>query len=236
MPDQLGPLFLPPPPGPAQPMSYLQGVVLSWDPATLEGTVQVGTAVLENLPVLGVAEAASFEVGTVVGIMVAGPTMAIIGRFVTPGTADATDAITQVGRNAHVAAVNIFETTTTGTWTDLTTPGPAVTDVLIGASGKALVTVSAYVGLTNVTGVPATAQAGYAISGATTVAPDISRAVQAESDSAIGGPSYVEFAIAASFTSVVDGLNPGLHTFTMKYQANGNEGAFDTRSISVTAL
>jgi len=225
--DDLTPLFTAAPAGAATPMLYRQGVIRSWNPITLENTVKVGRTVLSNLPVLGVAEAASLAEGATVGIMSVGSTWAIIGRFVIPGTADATDAITQLGSRTRTARIDTNETLTTAAWSDLATVGPLVSGVLVPASGIALVTVTATIG-PNPTVAPEWGAVGFDIAGPSNVAPNLNEALL------IWGARFM----GASRTCVVTGLTPGgPYTFTMKYHGNGTFLTnFSNRVISVVGI
>lgn len=225
--DDLTPLFTAQPAGAAVPMMYRQGVIQTWDPVTLANTVKVGQRVFTNLPVLGVAEAASFTEGSTVGIAVVESTWAIIGRFVIPGTAEAQDAITQIGQRARTARIDTNETLTTAAWSDLATVGPVVTGVLVPASGKAFVTVSATIG-PNPTISPEWGAATYEIIGPTNVAPNLNEALLIWAARFMG----------ASRTSVVEGLTPGgPYTFVMKYHGNGTFLTnFSNRVLTVETL
>ena len=221
--SDLAGLFTAAPAGPAMPMSYRQGVVVEFDPATLANRLLVGGAYLDDVPVLGVAEAASLAAGSVVGLMVVGSTWAIIGRIVTPGTVEATDAITLVSQRTKSDTIATSEATASTSYTDLATVGPTVTGVPIGVSGRAVVSVGAVVGL--LTG--GVAFMSFSISGATTAAADDTRAyIVADNLITIGASKQV----------TVSGLTPGLHTFTAKYRAVNETIAWFDRTITVTAL
>lgn len=234
--DDLTDLITAAPAGSAQPMSYRQGVIVTFDPVTLENTVRVGGAVLTNLNVLGVAEAASLSVGSVVGLMVVGSTWAIIGRMVEPASAEATDAITQVSQRIYTASVATAETTTAIGFTDLGTLGPSVT-ARIGASGRALVLVTSAFQCTDNDSTIRSAQMSYEVSGMTSIIPtDASHGAYLQSK--IDGASTTGEA-GARFTaaSLVESLNPGVNIFTAKYQSgNGVSVGFSDRNITVFAL
>jgi hypothetical protein len=228
MPDQsdLAPLWTPDPAGLAAPMSYLQGTITAWNPVTLQNTVSVGGATLTDLPVLGVAEAATFVPGVVVGLIVAGGTIAILGRLVPPNTADATDAITKLAQQVYTASIATLESTTSTTPTDLATVGPSVT-VPIGASGKALLILSSFIS-------PSVGNEGahmsYASTGANTFSPSGTQKF-------FGFNANASWSIAAARVVTLTGLNSGSTTFTAKYQTFlGNAVAFAERSITVIAL
>lgn len=111
------------------------------------------------------------------------------------------------------------EATTSTTFTDLTTPGPAVT-VTVPASGKVRVTVG--VNAANNTANKYCA-VGVALSGANTAA-----AVAVLTASA-GAAAYQR----RSVTTIMTGLTPGSTTFTSKYSVESNTGTFYNREIIV---
>ena len=121
------------------------------------------------------------------------------------------------------ATVNTGQTTSSLSYTDLATVGPAVTQT-IGSTGKALVAL--YASLMNTTN--NYALAGYAVSGASVVA--------AADLSALQHGSSV--AIRAGAVLLQLGLTPGSNTFTMKYRKDAGAGVsdFTGRRIAVTAL
>ena len=121
------------------------------------------------------------------------------------------------------ATINTGQTTSSLSFTDLATVGPAVT-VTIGSTGKALVAI--YSSLFNTTN--NYALAGYAVSGASTVAASDLAALQ-------HGDSV---AIRAGATLLQTGLTVGSNTFTMKYRKDAGAGVadFTGRRILVTPL
>lgn len=224
--DDLAPLFTSQPDRPAQPMSYRQGIIQTWNPVTLENTVLVGRTALTNLPVLGVGEAASYAAGITVGLAVVESTWAIIGRFVIPATTDAQDAITQVGQRAFTSTVITNEATSSTSYTDLATVGPRVSDVRIPASGKAEVTISAQFAAAVA---PLTAgSVGVEVSGGASIAPSSHRSLfLIGNTAALNATRVVQF----------EGLPPGsLCTFTLKYLTNGSSHEFANRDITVKTL
>jgi hypothetical protein len=120
-----------------------------------------------------------------------------------------------------VANVDTSETSTSTSYTDLATPGPAVT---LNTGTKALVIIQSrmYVaaGSTDVF-------ASYAVSGATTIAAGNSRAI------ALGASGVNLPAIGVSAASLLTGLTAGSNTFTMKYRVSGSTGNWDRRWLSV---
>jgi hypothetical protein len=239
--DDLTALFAPPAPGPSQDVRWRQGTILTFDPVTLVNTVDVGGTTMTNLPILGVAEAASLAAGSVVGLLAIESTLgtvsyAILGRLVTPNTAAATDAITLLSQGTAAAFVAATESTTSVAFTDLTTPGPAVS-VTIRASGKALVFVGATIAVNPAAGALWGGFMNFFMSGANVLA--------AGSPGGLGysigaGASPDNLELSAARMIPLSGLNPGLTTFTAKYAigvgAVGETASFRNRSIAVFAL
>lgn len=126
-------------------------------------------------------------------------------------------------KDSYVAAGN---STTSGVFTDLASAGPAVT-VTIGASGRALVLVSAEISNDTAGGFSIM---GYAVTGATSLAASDERAAYTRSAVASDGSMCAN-------SRVVTGLTPGANTFTSKYrQQSGGTGFFSRRSITVIPL
>ena len=212
--------------GQAQTMQYRQGTILTWNPTTLNNTVEVDGKTFVDLPVLGVAEAAGFKLGAKVGVAVVGGSWAIIGRFVTPGTAEATDAITDLSQRLISGFVSTAEAIPTGAFADLPSFGPEVT-VRIGVSGQALVILGAQMQVL-ADGI----LYGYAVSGANTIA--------ASSNNDLFFRSTTPGQTVSGQHSLVDsltGLTPGLSTFTAKYTASiGGGNLISRRRLAVLAL
>jgi hypothetical protein len=124
-----------------------------------------------------------------------------------------------------VSAVNDTVEGYTGTdvYGDANTPGPAVT-VQTGAS--VLLTVSAYMQGSVSTDYQ---WASAAVSGATTLAASDSWALRMQP----GGSFTIG---AVSKTHRIDGLTPGVNTFTMKYKNNGGTRTCGYRTISVVGI
>jgi hypothetical protein len=231
------PLLISAPNTPSLPVSYRQGVILTWNTATLENTVRVGGPggpVFENLPVLGVAETATYQPGDVVGLINLGWTLAIIGQLVIPGSPQALSALSFLSSRIFVGEQLGSDSTSSSTFTDLASGvGPIVPDVLIGPSGRAVVIASClfnYGAVNNDSG----GVMGYIIEGATTVAANDSQGPFSYTQSS------ADYTIidSKSLARVVSNLNPGLHTFTAKYRApfSGTVCNFSDRVIVVIAL
>lgn len=123
------------------------------------------------------------------------------------------------------ATVTTQQTTTSTSYTDLTTSGPAVT---VTTGTKALVIVTAQ-SRNNLAG--EYCRISYAVSGSTTVAADDSFALNWQQPS--DGTMFQN--IRASAASVVS-LTAGSNTFTLKYRVNGGTGTFLNRAIFVINL
>lgn len=124
------------------------------------------------------------------------------------------------------ATVATNETTTSSSFGDLTTVGPAVT-VTIGSSGKALVTITADI-------TPSAAATfgimGFALSGANTAVASTAQSLQFEAYTTNAG-------FQGSATYLLTGLSSGSTTFTAKYEKSGSGNAlFGARSIIVWPL
>lgn len=116
--------------------------------------------------------------------------------------------------------VSTSQTTTSTSYTDLATSGPALT---LATGPTALVAIGAIV-TNDTTGT--NSFASYAISGATTVAAGDNWAI----GYATSGGGRV---MSASRVRMETSLTAGNNTFTMKYRVAGNTGTFQDRHIAV---
>ena len=124
------------------------------------------------------------------------------------------------------ATVATQESTTSTSYTDLTTAGPAVT---VTTGTRALVTISASQRST-ISG--AQAYMNFGVSGATTRSPQTNENTNTSWGSVTGGMNE-----SASVTILVTGLTAGSNTFTAKYQAPvGDSVSFQFRKITVIDL
>lgn len=135
----------------------------------------------------------------------------------TPWVASITALDLAGGGTPRTARVDTTETTTSTSYTDLATSGPAVS-VLVGPSGLAMVHISANIDNSSAIGI-----AGFAISGASTVAAADAYAMSSQ------GTDAMEFGRAFLIT----GLTAGVNTFTMKYRATAGTAEFARRVIIV---
>jgi len=157
----------------------------------------------------------------------AGSTRPASGQIIGFALATGSASTTQVVRlfDGEVMAVPVPSATTVATqestsstsYVNLTTSGPAVT-VTVSSSGKALVTLTG--ALNNTTG---TCYMAFAVSGATTSSASDTLAVSA-------GPSPEQM----SATYLVTGLTAGSNTFTAKYRSSdGSSCQFSSRNVIV---
>ena len=192
------------------------GTVVDYDGGSI--SVDVGGGVLQNARYLSNYNP---TVGDEVVIINRGSTWAVLGNFgATPGQlVPQADTVADLGSTTSTAFV------------DLATFGPQVT-VNIGASGKALVVVSADIFCTQ-----EQAQMGWAVSGATTRAAEIATALIGSAIASGGVGINASVAVGASRLVTASGLTPGENVFTAKYSVNnGNNGFFQDRHIIVIPL
>lgn len=218
---------------PALPMKYRKGTIVTWNPSTAENTVNVDGTVFTNLPILNTDEALLLGPGSVVGIMDIGTTWAILGRLTIPGTPDAATALASIGTFSDT--VDVFETTTSGTYGDLTTVGPQVT-ATVPPSGRCLALLSVRIGWSN-----QNAGGGgccVELTGAnSSPASDVNYPVASHFLSLSGGATSSSF-VRTSSQHTFEGLTPGDTTFTVKYKAltGGVQCDFTTRQLVVIPL
>lgn len=247
--DDLAPFLRPAAePGPSQNVRYRQGTIVSFDPVTLANTVDVGGTQFTNLPLLGVSDARTLVPDAKVGLLVIESTLgttsyAINGRFVTPNTPAAAAAVSLLSATTRTATVPTSESTSSSSYTDLTTPGPILSGVTVGPSGRCLVTVGAEIQASASSGSVVQTGAGfmsYEVAGATAVAAADSRAAQlwvAYDNGAAVFATTINGRSGASRTTLLEGLTPGLHTFKALYKRNGAAAAtFVERNLTVILL
>jgi hypothetical protein len=164
-------------------------------------------------------------------------------------TFDTADARLPVGTNGHIlvadsatatglawaapaagtpanatATVATNQSTTSSTYTDLTTAGPAVT---VTTGTKALVIISSEFQNGAAAG---TFYMSAAVSGATTLAANDARAIKYY----IGAATNQQITMTQAF--IYTGLTAGSNTFTCKYRAPSTTGYYENRYISVVDM
>ena len=121
------------------------------------------------------------------------------------------------------ATVATQQDTTSATYTDLATAGPAVT---LTTGTKALVIATCWITNANTAALTA---ASFAVSGATTIAAADSRSITSQSTQV----GVYATAIRASSAILLTTLTAGSNTFTMKYRRNTGTASFENRDITV---
>ena len=121
---------------------------------------------------------------------------------------------------SNTASVLTSQTTTSTSYTDLSTAGPAAT---LTTGTKALVIFNTFL---TASGTGPTVSASVAVSGATTLAASDDWRVTFDVSS--GG-----FGVSLSRTVLFTGLTAGSNTFTVKYKTSSGTATFATRSIVV---
>lgn len=225
--DDLVPLF---DAGKGSAVGFRQGVVMTWDPLNAANSVFVAGATLTDLPILNTNEALLLQPGSVVGILTAGSSWFILGRITTPRTPEAASALQMVSGGVKAAQKLGTVNTSSTAWQSLTGP---VVETTIGSSGKALIIVGASLnyGTTNSTNTEG-GQVGCAVSGATAS----SNLGTADDFFNVNMASTVGRQL--THVMLVEGFNPGVHTFTHQVAAfvSGRVCNFDRRSLVVFAL
>lgn len=222
--------------GQALPVLYRQGTIIAWNSLTLQSTVRIDGVDFTDLPVLGLSEAGTYGPGDVVGILVAGQTMAIIGQMVRPNTADASSALSLLSAFIKTDTINNFENVTSTSYGNLTTTGPTVSNVHIGPSGKALVLLTAEV---NVNEQGSAVWMSFSVSGASTITTSDGRALKLGKSGTLVAANMI---FEAFMTSAVylDFLTPGDNTFQAKYRIGSTAGVASAqagnRNITVIPL
>lgn len=127
--------------------------------------------------------------------------------------------------DADAATVATSQGTTSTTYTDLATTGPAVT-IVVGATGLMLVGI----GCSQVNNIQDNINhMSFALSGSNTLAAADENAVADRSNLASNGN-------VIGRTFLLEGLTPGSTTVTAKYKTNANTGTFADRKIWAVPL
>lgn len=137
-------------------------------------------------------------------------------HFVATGTNEIAERISQQG-----SVLTTAETTTSTSYTDLTTTGPAVT-VETGPSAMVIVHAS----LEN--SGAGSARMAYEITGDSSIAPADNRG--------IGVFGVAGAGVICSSVSIHKDLTPGTNTFTAKYRVSSGTGSFSSRRLGVFPL
>lgn len=196
------------------------GTLTGYDAATGNVTVNVGGGALIACPYM---DSYVPTIGEAVVMLSAGPAWVVLGSAST-----GTPPLTQ-----EYAEVLAQESTSSGSYTDLTTVGPSVT-IQVPATGRVLVHYGCQIGWIdnnadgNMGGAVAVATSGANVSG-----PDANREARAYTQ--LGGTTYNVGIFQVSNYKPFSGLAQGLTTFTLQYVslAAGKTCDFSKRSILV---
>lgn len=135
--------------------------------------------------------------------------------------------------------VTTIENCTSLTFDDLATPGPICDGVVIGDTGRCLVICGALLQEGSTLPAKRGGSMSFEVSGATTVAATFENGLRLKhSDDGVqngaGTISSNNFNINVSNTTLLTGLNPGIHRFIAKYECgNGNVVTFGFRQLVV---
>lgn len=88
---------------PEQSVRFRQGTVVAWDPNTGNNTIEVGGAVLNNVPILNTGEAIVLKAGHVVGMLTWLSSWFILGRITVPGDPDFASASVAFDSSSNIA-------------------------------------------------------------------------------------------------------------------------------------
>jgi hypothetical protein len=127
-------------------------------------------------------------------------------------------------RTPSTASVSTSEATSTTSYTDLATPGPAIATLATGTIAIVSFAAAMSVGTSD-----NAAFASVAVSGASSVAASDNWCIQMDG---ITAGNFVRYGMTHIFT----GLTAGNNTFTMKYKAGSSASTYKFREIGVLPL
>jgi hypothetical protein len=224
----------------ADPIGWRKGEIISFNQSTGANVIDVGGTRVTDLPILGVAEAATYVAGATVGILVidsgGSQSWFIIGRIVRPNTGDYIDSVNRLSNSFYSSQVDTGGDTSSTTFGDLSTYGPVVVPV-VKSSGRLLVMVSSVI-IANDTDVAngglMTVQisdsTGAVVYGTGTL-PNVGYYYSDNAVHALGDSQE------ATRAFLVSGLNPDTYTVLAKYRAQGASlTTFSFRNITCIAL
>lgn len=240
--DDLAPLLAP---GRGDPAAIRggKGTVIEWNPLTGENVIRFRGTDLVDLPIVASSsELLLIQPGDQVLLHIFGnggvATIYIVGRVTVPGSPEARAAILNaLADNIFSATVTTAQSTGSATFTDLGTVGPVVSNVPIGASGRALIYITANIfaskpsDATDIEGIMS-----YAISGATSRNPSDDEALRLGHNNIPAGAIYGR----KTAVSLAENLTPGSTTFTAKYRIQTASATqtviFSVRNLTVIAF
>ena len=200
-------------------VGFHTGEVIAWDQAAGTNTIRVLGADVDNVQVVA-SGSVMVGVGDLVAIWRYKTTYFVMGRI-----APVEQALT-----VRVDVNNVTGFTTGGSYADLSSgAGPSVSDVYIGPSRRCLVWISAGASATD----DGYAAAHVAVTGDSNIAPPTG--TSAFSEGAYIGSENTTTQTGGSASRMflfteADGLNQGMHTFTMKYLGVNSAGTTPTNN------
>jgi hypothetical protein len=226
-PGDLLPLLAPPPPGDRGPtrLGFRQGVVLSWDASTAANSIQVGGAVLTNVPIIDTFDALNLRAGDVIGLFTFGSSWFVLGRITVPGLGNSNP--NAISDRTQSYTIETSEATATTSFIDLATPGPTV-DVTVPASGaRVLVMLTAQISGAAAFG----GEMSFTVTGASSIGAASTRALAFQA----AGAGKLGATFIARLTDL-DGLVGGVNQFTAKYRAVSGTATFAQRNLTVATI
>jgi hypothetical protein len=209
---------------------YHQGVVEAWDSIAGTNRVSIAGQAIDNLPVVTTSDSIMLAPGDVVIVLKFQFSFFILGRVAVPGAGAALQIRAETDPATGYTASTTWGGLSIGT-------GPTLSDVYIGSSRRCMVIVSVGAGAE----VNSEASAHFSVTGASTIPPPtapgyIAQGASLGSDTGgfadatrVGGTATRVFLLTAA-----DGLNRGLHTFTVVYASlTGDDAFFSDRTIVV---
>lgn len=233
--DDLTPVLAAQPAGPG--VSYRQGIIRAWNPATAENTVEVDGVLFDNLSILNTNEALQLTAGDVVGILTTGSaarSWAILGRLTIPGTVEAASALSMV--RTYADRVTFLEATTSTSFTDLATVGPTLTP-RVGSSGRLLVMVTCLFDY-NGNDTQGGGYMAYNLAGPTSRPANEFTSLKSVFNASDPSADTVSWVKGDRMTAVSleEGLAPGDYTLTAKYKAFAGGCNFGDRVLTAIPL
>lgn len=206
------------------------GIVRSWDESSNTNVVEVNGIALTNLKSSQTGIGVTYGAGDNVLILRKQTQYVVMGKMSVPGAA--------LPDQIRYAEISQLETTASTSYVDLATVGPTLDDVLIGSSRRFLLITNIFVKALNlVANLPSQSIGGFMtvnITGASTipVVGTVEGSWVIPTNAFGGGTGHYSrmFVMTAA-----NGVNPGLHSFSTKYQSKTAAVAcgFANRNITV---
>lgn len=222
-----------PPSSPPPAFGRRRGRVVAWDLATGQNIIETSDGITyENVPCLNNLDYLFIGAGDRVELITYSGLWYVLGRITKPGTEDAARLLESI--TGVVDDVATTEGTSSSSYTDLSTPGPIVT-IAVPASGQVWVRARALIEVTVNNGV-----ANGTISGLMSFEATGANVLSASDDRSVvygagytGSPSTgVVGACTVSDDFLLQGLNPGVTTFTAKYRRATGASATGSSNFS----